>query len=86
MLMFFRTDKYGFPVQHRTNQKVHFGFRTGDIVKANVPSGKFIGKHSGRITIRTRPNFLLQSANQKFDVNPKYLKIMHKADGYAYGF
>ena len=27
------TDKYGFPTRHRERKQVHFGFRTGDIVK-----------------------------------------------------
>ncbi len=34
------TDKYGFPMRHRTRQKRLYGFQTGDSVKAVVPSGK----------------------------------------------
>jgi 5-methylcytosine-specific restriction endonuclease McrA len=34
------TDKYGFPTRHRGRKQVHFGFRTGDIVKAVVPERK----------------------------------------------
>jgi 5-methylcytosine-specific restriction endonuclease McrA len=34
------TDRYGFPTRHRQRQQVHFGFRTGDIVKAVVLSVK----------------------------------------------
>jgi hypothetical protein len=37
-----------------------------------------------RIAIRFRPSFVLQLPNQKFDVHPKYLKTIHKADGYEY--
>lgn len=37
------TDKYGFPIRHRTNKAVHFGFQTGDIVRAVVPRGKLAG-------------------------------------------
>ena len=74
------TDAYGFPVKHRTGIKKAFGFQTGDIVSARIPSGKYAGKHVGRITIRTRPSFGLNG----FNVHPKYLTLRHHADGYAY--
>jgi 5-methylcytosine-specific restriction endonuclease McrA len=35
-----RTDKYGFPDRHCARTKFHFGFQTGDIVKAVVPERK----------------------------------------------
>jgi 5-methylcytosine-specific restriction endonuclease McrA len=79
------TDKYGFPSRHRTNKKVHFGFQTGDIVKAIVTTGRFVGKWIGRISVRARPSFKL-TAKQTFDVHPKYLKTIHKSDGYNYTF
>lgn len=79
------TDKYGFPIRHRTNQKNWFGFQTGDIVRARVPSGKFAGQWVGRIAVRSRPSFKLTSS-QSFDVHPKYLEAIHRADGYAYSF
>ncbi|MBO0861266.1 MAG: hypothetical protein J2P21_22815 [Chloracidobacterium sp.] len=54
------------------------GFQTGDIVKADIPHGKFAGRHVGRVTIRQRPSFKLKG----FDAHPKYLKRMHQADGF----
>lgn len=42
-------DKYGFPCQHRTNQKVHFGFETGDIVKLNLLKDKL--KKTGELVL-----------------------------------
>lgn len=77
------TDKFGFPIRHRTNQKVWWGFKTGDLVKAEVPKGKFAGSWIGRISVRSRPSFKLNST-EIFDVHPKYLKAIHKADGYNY--
>jgi 5-methylcytosine-specific restriction endonuclease McrA len=77
-----RTDKYGFPSRHVPRQKQWFGFRTGDLVKAVVPSGKYAGVHTGRITIRSRPSFRLNGV----DVHPKYLRMLQCADGYAYSF
>ena len=75
-----RNDKYGFPLAHRTNIMTFLEFRTGDIVSANIQKGKFAGKHFGRVTIRQRPSFGLNG----FDVNPKYLTRVHRADGYSY--
>jgi len=79
-----RTDKYGFPRGHAPAAKSFMGFTTGDIVKADIPSGKYAGKYTGRIAIRYRPSFVLHSVSQKFDVHPKYLKTIHRADGYEY--
>ncbi len=75
-----QTDRYGFPVKHRTNSKTFAGFQTGDVVKANIPRGKFAGYHIGRIAIRQRPAFTLNG----FDVHFKYLKKVHQGDGYQY--
>ncbi|MBO0863397.1 MAG: hypothetical protein J2P21_33865, partial [Chloracidobacterium sp.] len=37
-------------------------------------------RHVGRVTIRQRPSFRLNG----FDVHPKYLTRIHKADGFEY--
>ena len=74
------TDKYGFPIRHRTHNKTFMGFQTGDMAHANIPRGKFAGKHFGRVTIRQRKSFILNG----FDVNPDNLKRVHRADGYEY--
>ncbi|MBC6417961.1 MAG: hypothetical protein GDA44_03790 [Prochloron sp. SP5CPC1] len=83
-----RTDKFGFPIAHANRAKFFQGFQTGDIVKAFVPRGKFAGNYIGRIAIRHRPSFVLQPSNgrKKFDVHPKYLQAIHRADGYEYQF
>ena len=75
-----RTDQHGFPIRHVSRQKRHFGFRTGDLVRAVVPGGKYAGVHVGRVTIRSRPSFRLNG----IDVHPKYLTLLQRADGYAY--
>jgi hypothetical protein len=56
------------------------GYKTGDLVKAVIPSGKNKGTHYGRVAIRQKPRFQLD----KIGVHPKYLKLLQKADGYAY--
>ncbi|WP_067936840.1 RNA-guided endonuclease IscB, partial [Alicyclobacillus kakegawensis] len=75
-----RTDKYGFPNRHAPAAKSYMGFRTGDLVLAVVPRGKYAGTHVGRIAIRHRPSFRLNG----FDVHPKYLTLLQRGDGYAY--
>jgi 5-methylcytosine-specific restriction endonuclease McrA len=76
------TNKYGFPICHRTHNKTFMGFKTGDIVSANIPKGKFAGKHFGRVTIRQRKRFILNG----FDVHPDYINRLHFADGYGYEY
>jgi hypothetical protein len=78
------TDKFGFPTRHRTRQKTWFGFQTGDFVRALVTTGKYVGNWVGRISVRARPSFKLASS-KAFDVHPKYLEVIHRADGYSYG-
>lgn len=80
------TDRYGFPIRHAPAQKFFMGFQTGDLVKANVPNGKYAGTYTGRIAIRFKPSFKLTTGGKSFDVHPKYLKTIHKADGYEYQF
>ncbi len=74
------TDRFGFPIRHALRQKKFWGFQTGDIVRASVPTGKFAGTHTGRVAIRFRPRFRLDG----FDVHPQYLTLVHRADGYRY--
>lgn len=75
------TDKFGFPRQHRTKKSVHYGFQTGDIVRAVVPKGKFVGTHTTRISVRAKGSFNLNGIG---DVNHKYCTAIHKKDGYTY--
>ena len=81
-----RPNKFGFPVGHAPKEKFFQGFQTGDIVKADIPKGKFAGHFVGRIAIRFRPSFVLQLPDKKFDVHPKYLTHVHKNDGFSYSF
>lgn len=78
------TNKHGFPIRHAPAQKSFMGFQTGDLVKAIIPKGKHAGTHAGRIAIRFRLSFKLVAGDQSFDVHPKYIRVIHKADGYAF--
>ncbi|MBV8315346.1 MAG: HNH endonuclease [Planctomycetaceae bacterium] len=76
------TDKHGFPIRHAPRKKFEKGFRTGDIVRAVIPKGKFAGVHVGRVAIRFGQNFQLG----KVSAHPRHLQTVHRADGYAYTF
>lgn len=79
-----RPDKFGFPRNAAPRHKSFAGFQTGDIVAASIPQGKFAGSHVGRIAIRHRPSFRMSTAGTVFDVHPKHIRIVQRADGYAY--
>jgi hypothetical protein len=80
-----RTDKYGFPSRHVSRQKRHFGFRTGDLVRAVVPGGKYAGRHVGRVTIRASGSFNIATATGTVaGIGYRHCAIIQRADGYAY--
>ena len=76
-----RPDKYGFPRTSAKASRIVRGFQTGDIVKADVPKGKYVGLYVGRIAVRSSGSFALSCG---FDVNWKYCQRIHGADGYGY--
>ncbi|MFM6357104.1 MAG: RNA-guided endonuclease IscB [Planktothrix sp.] len=81
------TDKYGFPIRHRSRTQIHKGFQTGDIVKASVTKGKKIGCYFGRVLCRASGSFDIATQNGRVaGINHKYCQSIHKKDGYSYGF
>jgi len=80
-----RTDKHGFPIRHCAREKIHFGFQTGDIVKAVVDKGKKIGIHIGRIATRSSGSFNISTVKGLVEgVSHKFCKAIHRKDGYGY--
>jgi len=80
-----RTDKHGFPIRHCDRKKVHFGFQTGDIVKAVVKKGKKIGEYFGRMAARARGSFNISTKKGLVeDISYKCCKAIHRKDGYGY--
>ncbi len=80
-----RTDKYGFPKRYCSREKVHFGFRTGDIVKAIVTKGKKIGTYLGRVATRASGSFNISTKNGLVQgISHKYCQLVHGKDGYQY--
>ena len=81
------TNKYGFPVRHRTSQKNHKGFQTGDIIKAVVTKGKKIGDYTGRVLCRASGSFDISTHQGRVSgISHKYCSHIHKKDGYQYSY
>lgn len=80
-----RTDKYGFPNRHIPRGKIHFGFQTGDIVKAIVKTGKKVGEYVGKVAIRSSGSFNISTKNGLVQgISHKFCKRIHVKDGYSY--
>ncbi len=78
-------DTYGFPRTKAKGASRVFGFKTGDIVKAIVPSGKPQGTHTGKVAIKASGNFTITTKQRAVpDVPYRYCRRVHRADGYAY--
>lgn len=79
-----RTDKHGFPTQHRTRQKFHFGLQTGDLVRTVRRKGKYAGTWVSRVVVRVSGVFDVITGLGKASVNQQECTRLFAADGYAY--
>ncbi len=77
-------DRFGFPRLRRARVKRHFGYVTGDLVRANVPSGKWVGTWTGRIAVRARGQHILTTPAGRINVRHQHLQLLQRADGYGY--
>lgn len=78
-------DKYGFPKSYSPRQKYFFGFMSGDMVKANIPNGKYKGVWFGSVACRSSGSFNINLKKGRIQgVHNKYCKLIQKADGYKY--
>lgn len=79
------TNRYGFPIRHRSRHKRHFGFATGEMVRAVVPSGKKAGTHLGRVLVRATGYFDISSTGGRITgISARYCHLLHRNDGYSY--
>lgn len=80
-----RLTAQGFPRGYLSAAKQHFGFRTGDIVRATVPTGKKVGSYQGRVAVRSSGSFNIQTATGTVQgIAHRHCRILQRADGYAY--
>jgi 5-methylcytosine-specific restriction endonuclease McrA len=80
-----RMDKFGFPRTSAKRVRRAHGFRTGDLVRAVVPSGKKAGTHVGRVAVRASGSFDIKTPRGVVQgIGWKHCRLLHRADGYAY--
>ncbi|HLL34990.1 MAG TPA: RNA-guided endonuclease IscB [Streptomyces sp.] len=77
-------DRHGFPRLSRVRTKQHFGYITGDLVQATVPTGRWTGTWTGRISVRARGQHSLATSVGRFSVSHWNLRLLQRGDGYAY--
>jgi hypothetical protein len=66
-------------------QKRVRGFATGDMIHADIPTGKHAGELSGRVAVRATGSFNIQTPNGVVQgISWKHCHIVHRNDGYRY--
>jgi len=62
------------------------GFRTGDLVRALVPTGKYAGVHEGVVAVRKSGYFAIRRGGKLATdgIPARYCQLVQRADGYTY--
>ncbi len=80
-----RSDAYGFPRLRMTRQKRHFGFQSGDYVRATVLAGKKAGTYAGRVAVRASGYFnITTTIGTVQGISHRHCTLIARADGWAY--
>jgi len=79
-------NTYGFPRTSPKEKHPQHGFKTGDIVKAIVPSHlKRAGTHVGRMAAKASGSFSIATKRGVVtDIGKNYCRKLQRADGYGY--
>ncbi len=78
-------DRFGFPRGNPKQGGRIYGFKTGDLVRAMVPSGKKVGTYTGRVLVRASGSFDIQTKHGRVQgINVRYCRPLHRGDGYSY--
>ena len=79
------TNKFGFPIRHRSRKKNHFGFQTGDLVKAIVPRGKYTGTWTGRATVKASGQIrIVTSTGVHPTTSHHHCRVLQRGNGWVY--
>ena len=82
-----KPDKYGFPRTHLTRVKSHYGFATGDLVKAVVPKGKNQGTHTGRVRVRATGVFdIVTRGGVVAGVSHRFCVVVQRGAGFGFAW
>ena len=80
-----RLNRFGFPRGYLIRHKQVQGFQTGDLVQAQVPSGKKAGTYQGRVAIRATGRFNIQTRQGVVQgISHRHCRLLQRADGYGY--
>jgi hypothetical protein len=79
-------DKYGFPQIGAKGARRVKGFKTGDIVMAQVPAGKHARSYRGRVAVRSSGRFNITKADGSIvqGISYRYCRLDYRLDGYSY--
>ncbi|GET38432.1 RNA-guided endonuclease IscB [Microseira wollei] len=78
-----QTNKEGYPIKHRPLRPIH-GFSTGDIVRADVPKGKYFGTFTARVCPMSHGYGEFVIDKKRRSIKLEYLTPVHRRDGYDY--
>jgi len=78
-----QTDKFGYRQKHRSLRPIR-GFCTGDIVRANVPKGKYKGTFTARVCPMSHGYGEFVIDKKRRSIKLDYLTSIHRKDGYEY--
>ena len=81
-----RLDAFGFPRGYLVRSKSVKGFRTGDMVRVDVPAtSKRAGVHIGRVAVRRTGSFNIQTTSGVVQgINHGCCHLIMRGDGYSY--
>jgi hypothetical protein len=81
-----RTNRYGFPDKAPKATSVVGGLRTGDLVRAVVPSPSIkAGRYVGRIAVRATGSCNIKTALGTIQgIHFRHCQPLHRGDGYWY--
>jgi hypothetical protein len=80
-----RVTKDGFPRGYLPRTKIVQGFRTGDHVRAMVPTGKKAGTWIGRVAVRSTGSFNIQTGTDTVQgIAARCCTLLQRGNGYRY--
>ena len=78
-------DKRGFPCSRPKGAKKVKGLQTGDLIRAQVSTGKKQGRYVGRVLVRASGSFDIQTQQGRVQgISHRFCMPIHRSDGYSY--
>lgn len=73
-------------VKYKKSPKRVFGFQTGDMVTADIPKGKYKGRYTGKVMVRSSGYFDIKVSGRRVVSSHSNCKIVQNFDGYEYRY